>query len=322
MSTSGRPDWSALHERYPPGDGKTLELPDDWRRVEYPSRADGSNQGAWFYAPPGGGGPSPLLVALHPWSSDQDAYHRACALWCIDNGWAALAPDFRGANDKPAACASQLVVEDILSAVAWARGRSAVDPRRVYLVGTSGGGHAALLMAGRAPRVWAGVSAWAPISDLAAWHRQQSEATGPKGGYAAAIEKCCDGAPGASPAVDEEYRKRSPLTWLPGARGLALDINAGIRDGHEGSVPVSHSLNAFNAVAAGGDRIAEGDIRHMTGKAEVPPRLRAEIDDPSYGKKVPLFRRVSGPSRVTIFDGGHELVAVAALTWLQQQTCP
>ena len=331
MPTSQTTDWSALHNRYPPGDGKGLPLPDDGRRVEYPSTADDSNQGAWFYTPAEtgagtpcrpGAGSVPLLVILHPWSSDQDTHHRACVRWCIDHAWAAIAPDFRGANRRPQACGSELVVKDILSAVEWAKAQAAVDANRVYLIGTSGGGHAALLMAGRAPQGWAGVSAWAGISDLAAWHRQQSDPNGPKGGYAAGIEKCCGGRPGAIPAVDEEYRKRSPLTWLPKAKGLALDINAGIRDGHDGSVPISQSLNAFNAVAGEGDRVAEEDIRYMTEKAQVPAKRQPAIDDPSYGKKKPLFRLASGPARVTIFDGGHELVPVAALTWLERQCKP
>ncbi len=67
----------------------------------------------------------------------------------------------------------------------------AIDPQRIYLVGVSGGGHMALLMAGRAPEVWAGVSAWCGISDLAAWHRQ-TKAAGLS--YWQSLEKACGGA--------------------------------------------------------------------------------------------------------------------------------
>jgi pimeloyl-ACP methyl ester carboxylesterase len=319
MPADAKIDWALLHKRYPGSDAKDLPLSEDYRRIEYPSDADDSNQGAQFYRPAEASGPVPLLVILHPWSSDRDSYHRQCVQWCIDKGWAAIAPDFRGANHRPAACGSQLVVKDITSAVRWARGQAAIDGNRIYLIGTSGGGMAALLLAGRTPETWAGVSAWAGISDLAAWHREQTAPGGPPGSYAGAIEKCCGGPPGASKEVDEEYRRRSPITWLRRAKGLALDINAGIRDGHDGSVPVSHSLLAYNALADEADRVSEDDIRHMTQKAEIPPTLRSAIDDPSYGRKKPLFRKTSGKARVTIFDGGHELVAVAALTWLEQQ---
>ena len=57
-----------------------------------------------------------------------------------------------------------------MDAIAYARSTTAVDARRIYLIGGSGGGHMALMMAQAAPELWAGVSAWVPISDLAAWH--------------------------------------------------------------------------------------------------------------------------------------------------------
>ena len=69
MAAADKTDWARLHNRYPPGNGKDLKLPDDWKRAEYPSAADDSNQGAWFYRPGQANGPVPLLVILHPWSS-------------------------------------------------------------------------------------------------------------------------------------------------------------------------------------------------------------------------------------------------------------
>ena len=198
----------------------------------------------------------------------------------------------------------------------YAKKNANVDEKRVYLLGSSGGGYAALLMAGRAPDVWAAVSAWVPIIDLETWYHECTER---KLNYADQIVRSCGGKPGGSPEVDEEYRKRSASTYLTKAQGLALDINAGINDGHGGSVPISHSLRAFNCVAARKDRIPEKLIKHLTDKAQVPPELKADIKDPSYGKKVPLFRRTSGKARVTIFRGGHELVGDAAMAWLEKQ---
>jgi dienelactone hydrolase len=284
-------------------------------QIECP--ADHTQQPALFYAPPGQTAPAPLLVGLHTWSagytqSDSAAY----ATWCIQKGWAFVAPHFRGPNGKPQATGSELAVADVLAAVEYAKAHAKVDPKRVYLVGASGGGHMALLMAGRAPGVWAAVSAWVPISDLAAWHRQ---CTAAGLGYAKQIAASCGGAPGASAAVDLEYRSRSPLTWLAAAKDVPLDINAGIRDGHGGSVPISHSLNAFNLLAAEADRLAEADIQYLVEKAEVPPHLQRKIEDPLYGGNVPLLRRTSGKTRVTIFKGGHQIVVRAALSWLQKQ---
>jgi hypothetical protein len=97
---------------------------------------------------------------------------------------------------------------------------------------------------------------------------------------------------------------------------VRLHINAGIHDGHTGSVPVSHSLLAFNAVANEMDRILPEEIRHMTESANVPLHMRTSVMDPAYGRKKPLFRRTSGSATVTIFDGGHELIPAAAIGWI------
>jgi poly(3-hydroxybutyrate) depolymerase len=290
---------------------------DPTHEIEYPCPMDGTMQPARFFSP-AATGPVPLLVGLHTWSGDfrQRPIPRIEA-YCAEAGWAYIHPDFRGPCWTPQACGSELVVGDILAAVDFVRRTRAVDPRRIYLVGGSGGGYHALHMAGRAPGMWAGVSAWVPISDLAAWHRE-CRAVG--SGYADHIEKSCGGVPGSSPAVDAEVRCRSPLTYLAAARGLPLDINAGIHDGHRGSVPVSHSLRAFNAVALKKDRIAETDIAWMTEREEIPGHLRdPELSDPVYGDHTPLFRRQSGQARVTLFEGGHELVEMAAIHWLRHQ---
>ena len=286
------------------------------KQIRYLSKADDTEQPARFHASQSKE-PAPLLVVLHTWSGNwRQDYHDDALKQAIAKGWTVIHPNFRGRNNNPKACGSELVVQDILSAVDYAKANANVDEKRIYLLGASGGGYASLLMAGRAPQVWAGVSAWVGIVDLAAWH---AECTERKLNYADQIARSCGGKPGDGPEVDEQYRKRSARTYLAKAKGLPLDINAGIKDGHSGSVPISHSLNAFNLVADEKDRIPESDIRHMTEKAEVPDRLKAEIDDPSYGRKAPLFRRTSGKARVTIFRGGHELVCNAALAWLEKQ---
>jgi dipeptidyl aminopeptidase/acylaminoacyl peptidase len=59
-----------------------------------------------------------------------------------------------------------LVIGDVLSAVDCAKGHARVDDSRMYAVGWAGGGYLGLLLAGRVPEMWAGVSAWVPISDL------------------------------------------------------------------------------------------------------------------------------------------------------------
>ena len=171
-----------------------------------------------------------------------------------------------------------------------------------------------MLMAGRAPQVWAGVSAWCGIFDLREWHQRHAGDN-----YGRDMELACGGAPGSSDAIDAEYRNRSASNWLAGAKAVPLDLNAGIFDGHKGSVPVSHSLNAFNAVSSPKDKVTDADIAWMTEKAEVPEALQFKENDALYQKSRVLFRKISGNSRVSLFQGGHEIVPVAGLAWLEQQ---
>jgi hypothetical protein len=158
-----------------------------------------------------------------------------------------------------------------------------------------------------------------PITDLAAWH---PEAERLEAQHARDLEQVCGGPPGASPRVDAEYRRRSPLFSLTRAAGLPIDLNVGIHDGHRGSVPVSHTLRAFNALARANRvplvQLADADIAWMVDKAEVPPALRAPVEDTAYEKPV-LLRRTAGPARLTVFDGGHEILRDAAFEWLSRQ---
>lgn len=282
----------------------------------YETSADGSSQPTMFHAPKSET-PVPMVVALHSWSSDyKQRIHGEIEQWCADNGWAYLHPNFRGRNNRPEATGSELAVKDIASAVEWALTQADVDPESIYLVGTSGGGYACLLMAGRYPKLWAGVSAWVPIYDLRAWY-QETKAAGSR--YAEEIVASCGGYPGESRAIDREYAKRSPYSYLARAKGVNLHISAGIRDGHDGSVPVSHSLRAFNQVAKRKDRLSKADIEYVTANASLPESLEKANPDSSYGDRQPLFRRSSGNATITLFDGDHELVPKAAIAWIKSQ---
>jgi dipeptidyl aminopeptidase/acylaminoacyl peptidase len=242
--------------------------PTQVQEIRYLSAADQTEQPALYYDS-GSDQKKPLLVALHTWSGD---YKQTMSIpyfeWCIEKDWVCIHPDFRGPNNIPEAMGSELVVGDILSAVDSAKKKAKVDDSRVYLVGVSGGGHASLLMAGRAPEVWTAVSAWVPISDIERWHSECIE-SGRK--YHQDIRDSVGGDPLNSQEAREECRKRSPIASLSAAKGLRLDINAGIHDGHAGSVPVGHSIRAFNEVADLDDRISEDWIEEVE-RTEKGPR--------------------------------------------------
>ena len=302
--------------------GAVTESRGTWNRavqsITYQSSADNTSQPMMFYKPQRDE-PRPLLVALHSWSNNYRQKESVIySEWCIANDWIFIHPNFRGPNNKPQATGSELVIGDVLSAIDYAKANARVDESRIYAVGWSGGGFLGLLLAGRAPEIWAGVSAWVPISDLNAWY-EESRRLGTK--YVREIAAACGGRPAGEGAAADECRKRSPLTYLERARGVPIDINHGIRDGRNAGdpVPVSQSLIAFNLLAAPQDRFTEEEIAYFTREAQVPTALRSETTDSSYGGLKILFRRESGNARVTIFDGAHDKNTEAAFRWLNRQ---
>jgi dipeptidyl aminopeptidase/acylaminoacyl peptidase len=286
--------------------------------ITYLSAADNTQQPMMFYNPQRNE-PKPLLVGLHSWSETyQQRESVIYAEWAIANDWIFIHPNFRGANTKPQATGSELVIGDVLSAIDYAKAHARVDESRIFAVGWSGGGYLGLLLAGRHPEIWAGVSAWVPISDLNAWY-EESRRLGTK--YVSHIVASCGGRPTGEGAAASECRKRSALTYLERATGVSIDINHGIRDGRNNNdpVPTGQSLRAFNLLATPPDRFTEEEIAYFTREFQVPPALRSETSDPLYGGLKILLRRQSGNARLTIFDGAHDKNTEAAVRWLNLQ---
>ncbi len=255
----------------------------------------------------------PLIVVLHTWSAGA-ANGGRYAIPAEKYDFHMISPDFCGSNavGNPLSMGSDTAVADIVSAVEWMKTKAKVDPERIYLLGGSGGGHMALLMAGRHPELWSAVSAWCPISDLTEWCRHGRDR------YTKQIIANLKGDPRTDPEAAKEAAKRSPITCLAAAKTVPLDIATGIHDGHRGSVPISQALIAFNAVAAAEDRVPEADIRTMT-QQERAPEGPAPAPDPGYGERQLHFRRISGNTRVTIFEGGHDILSDYGFAWLSRQ---
>ncbi len=292
-------------------------------KVSIKSTADGSEQPCYVILPDGfdaTGEPVPLLVSLHTWSGNVEQRNKPLEQLADERGWIYVFPHFRGPNSHPDACGSAKAQQDILDAVAWAKAKYPVDPKRVYLTGVSGGGHMTMLMVGCHPDIWTAASAWVGIGDLAAWHNRHA-----KSRYGAMARESCGGAPGDSDEVDRQYRDRSPVTHLHRAKDMPLEIAAGVHDGHRGSVPIRHSLGAFNTIAraAGATPIGEEEIVQLSrkdGRLD-NPLASDQVEDPTFGRKIYLHRH-AGPARVTIFEGGHEGIAAAAVEWLARHTKP
>ncbi|MBO5959154.1 MAG: prolyl oligopeptidase family serine peptidase, partial [Lentisphaeria bacterium] len=176
--------------------------------ITYPCKFDSTLQPAIFQAAVSPE-PRPLVVALHTWSFDHTQFNEAYGKLCRKYDFHLIHPKFRGPNWQRNACGSDLVVSDLEDAVAYMKKTVNVDEKRIYLVGGSGGGHCSLLMAGRRPDLWTAVSAWCPISDIAAWHKECKG--GPCFRYAEHIESACGGDPATDEAAALDAKKRSPL---------------------------------------------------------------------------------------------------------------
>lgn len=297
--------------------------------VQIKSTVDGTEQPSYVIVPSSyaaATAPVPLLVSLHSWSGNLNQQPWELMEGANARGWIMISPNFRGPNDTPAACGSKFAQQDVLDAVEWACREYKIDRKRIYLTGSSGGGHMTMQMVGNHPQVWAAASAWVGISDLVAWHRIHAMSK-----YGAMMRAACGGAPGDSTlenraAVDAEYAFRSPKTHLHRATGVPFEIAAGIFDGHFGhSVPVRHSLEAFNEVAkANGEApIDEATIEAWSAapwRTHVPT-VDGEQLDPTYDRTI-YFRRTSKNARVTLFEGDHERLDAAAILFLEQHTKP
>lgn len=171
---------------------------------------------------------TPLLVGIHTWSADYRQMVQHFAPLCAHHGWLMVLPHFRGPNLDSSPCCTEaagslLAQQDVLDAVRYMQGSYKIDNSRLYMIGGSGGGHMSLMMAGKHPDLWAGVSAWCPVTDLREWYEQGNA-------YAQHVAACCGGAPGTSAEVDFEYLRRSPRTFLTNAANTNLQIAHGDKD--------------------------------------------------------------------------------------------
>ena len=281
-------------------------------RIEVRSTADGSMQPSYLAVPASSAdasGRMPLVVMLHTWNSDLEARYTRIEGDVVPRGWLALTPNFRGQNNHPEACGSLLAQQDILDAVAWVRSRFPADEKRIYLIGWSGGGFMAMLMAARYPNMWAAASAGAGISDLRAWYEQHQTDT-----FGSDLRRCFGGAPSDSESVARRYRDQSPITYLRPGLGVPLDLAAG-KDDPE--VSVRHTLEAFRALAP--DALSEQEIANLLADAASLPSIE---DAESLIPRRLYLRRTAGQVRATVFDGKHEWFYRSSLRWLEQHRRP
>lgn len=266
-------------------------------------RADGSKQPAFFLPAPSGA-PQPLVVSLHTWSAGYKQGDPIAKL-AKARGWNYVHPDFGGPNDTPDACVSPRAMRDIDAAIQYGIDHGNTDRANLFVVGVSGGGYAALAAYLSTHQPVKAVQAWASITNLQAWYRQSAHR---QAAYARNIMDCT----GSAGKLDESAaRARSPL-FMPRAAGSRplLEIYAGLNDGHDGAVPILHSIEFFNRVVT--------ESGHAESAVSAEDALRLLSRDVDYSaqqieqRAVILLKEAPG-ARLVIFDGGHEMLPEYAM---------
>lgn len=285
--------------------------------VRLQSTLDGEQQPA-YWLPPSGEGEQPLLVVLHSWSDDYT--QRAgipYAMWAQENGWAVIAPNFRGPNDNPMAAGSEFAVQDAADAIDFAVAHAGVDADRVYVVGYSGGGMMGLLLAGRHSDRVSAVAAWGPPHDLVDFY---AYARALRRSYANQIAAACGGDPSIAGPAREECVRRSPLTYLDAARAnhVPILIAQGIEDPF---VHPSGAADVFNALADPADRFRPDQLEAF-GNSTIPadlPEWRATTTHFGPREPAPVYARRSGAALLVYFEGGHDMAYNATARWFASE---
>lgn len=274
----------------------------------------------WYHS--GSSGLKPLLVVLHSWSARYDqTLNIPFAEIAIANDWVFIQPDFRGPNLRPEAAASRLAIQDVLDAVKYAESHARVDARRVYLVGYSGGGMKALILAGQFPQAWAGVVAWGAIYDVPDWYQHNRNNNDH---YAKSIVAACGGVPRPGTKAEAECRRRSPMSHVQGAAGrVPILLVHGIRDT---TVPVRHALLTFDRLAAAPQRFGDSQMSRIDSEMTVPPDLRGGGNQGGALERLfeqsglpPLLVRRSQTVTLVIYDGHHDMAYNPTADWLSGQ---
>ncbi len=178
----------------------------------------------------------PLLVGLHTWSHNRSNMIQYLLKFAEEQNFSLLLPEFRGPNltnnpNREKACGSMYAKQDIKEAIDYVLdNEEIIDEVNIFLVGLSGGGHMAMLMAGYCPEYFRAIAAFAPISDLKRWRSETPRS------YIEHIDYCTN-------ADAEEMLKRSPVNYYDTIARANMKIFHGRNDE---VVPFNQSLDFFN----------------------------------------------------------------------------
>ena len=295
-------------------DTRTIHWSDDFETIAIESSQDNHKQLAYLFKSKSAE-PKPLIVSLHTWSGDY-TQKDDLALMCKERDLNYIHPNFRGPNKTIEACCSELALADIDDAITYAIENANVDRSKIYVIGVSGGGYATLSTFMKSKHNIRKFSAWASITDLVAWYNE-SEIR--KNGYDKDVVACT----GSEDELDiESAQQRSPIYWdtpTDKLKDSELYIYAGVYDGIQGSVPITHSINFYNKILTDMKVLDTTKFVSDVEKLELLEKREAlgefgNIDD----RKIHLQKKHDN-LRLIIFEGNHEMLTEFALDELLEE---
>lgn len=180
--------------------------------------------------------PTTLLVCLHTWSATAAQCRQFSDMVNLP-GVVVVAPNLNGINGQDSStCGSADVIARARRVIEQAKAEHPTV-RQVVVAGASGGGYAALLLAGALPDLVTKAWAWEPVHDLALWYVQSPS-------FQPDLLRCMGHAP--TGPDDADYLTRSPRGTLPATRADFV-ITVGALDT---TVPASHGRNAAAQIRA------------------------------------------------------------------------
>lgn len=277
-----------------------------WReeisKISIASSKDDTYQDAYFLSSDEN---APLIISLHQWSGTYDRFDPLSNA-ALENNWNYIRPNFRGPNTNPEAGGSILVISDIDDAISYSIDNGHVDPSQIHIIGASGGGHAALMHLMNGSSHVSSYSVWVPIVDLVAWYGE-SYLRGT--GYDEDILAITSSTDSLNIS---EAQNRSPIyqnTPVDRVKNSEVNIFAGINDGYQGSVPISHSINFYNKLITDLNYSEENLVPSNT-KSELvyTQDLTERNQTASLGEREVIYYNSTDNLSLTIFDGHHEIL--------------
>jgi predicted esterase len=183
----------------------------------------------------------PLLIGLHGKGTDADDIRDFLAGEAEERGWLLAAPEMHGSfyiNTGSNAYAWLGAQHDIIDTIQYMTDNYNVDLSRIYLAGESMGAQTSTMVAAKYPDIFAAVTAWKPLTNLAIWYDERIA-------IPLEVDTIVNETGGIPTVVLFEYERRSPLEIPQNSRLVPIKM---WHDEDDRLVPIHHSQDLRNVI--------------------------------------------------------------------------